>query len=401
MAVLSRAQSGKQFREDFEYLWSTIQKHYCYWDKKQTNWNKVKALYSPHADTISSRKNFILFLEKVFYELYDHHASLSANTMESQRLVPSGTDIWAEYINDKPVITEVRKGSNADHAGIRAGMQLVEFNDVPIDQAIKDFHPKTLTKQDKEARNYALRVLLAGTHSGKRKISLKSDGMPITFYPDEQIVPVNEKHQIKPDIESKIFTGGVGYILINNRLWDNNLIPLFDSVMASLSHTRSLILDLRETPGGGNTTVARSIIGRFISKEGFYQKHELTSEEQEFGIKRSWMEIASPKLPVYSKPLVILVNHWTGSVGEGIAIGFDALKRATIIGTPMAGLNGAIYSFTMPHSGIGFSIPAEKLFHVNGTPREDFKPSILVNVYKSHSEDPILNRALQFLKNKN
>ncbi len=55
------------------------------------------------------------------------------------------------------------------------------------------------------------------------------------------------------------------------------------------------------------------------------------------------MEIVSPKKPAYTKPLVVSVNHWAGSVGEGIAIGFDALKRATIIGTPMAGLNGAIF----------------------------------------------------------
>ena len=149
-------------------------------------------------------------------------------------------------------------------------------------------------------------------------------------------------------------------------MWNNNIISVFDSVLANLKNTKALILDLRETPGGGNTTVARSILGRFISKEGFYQKHELSAEEIEFGVKRSWMEIVSPKKPAYTKPLVVLVNHWTGSVGEGIAIGFDALKRATIIGTPMAGLNGAIFSYKMPYTGIGFSFPAEKLFHVNG-----------------------------------
>lgn len=44
------------------------------------------------------------------------------------------------------------------------------------------------------------------------------------------------------------------------------------------------------------------------------------------------------------------------------------LKKATIFGTRMAGLNGATYSHKMPNAGIGFSIPVEKLFHVNGTP---------------------------------
>ncbi len=62
-------------------------------------------------------------------------------------------------------------------------------------------------------------------------------------------------------------------------MWNNNIISVFDSVLAKLKNTKALILDLRETPGGGNITVARSILGRFIFKEGFYQNHELSAEE--------------------------------------------------------------------------------------------------------------------------
>src|SRR6186997_1094757 len=104
----------QQYKEDFNYFWNTINDNYCYWDKKQTDWNKVKAIYSPLVDTVSSKRNFILLLEKVFYELYDHHASLNTNTPESQRLVPSGADIWAEYISGEPTIIEVRAGFGAD-----------------------------------------------------------------------------------------------------------------------------------------------------------------------------------------------------------------------------------------------------------------------------------------------
>jgi C-terminal processing protease CtpA/Prc len=157
------------------------------------------------------------------------------------------------------------------------------------------------------------------------------------------------------------------------------------------------VLDLRETASGGNTTVARSIIGHFISKEGFYQKHELVAEQTQYGVKRSWVEIVSPKKPLYSKPLVLLVDHWTGSVGEGITIGFDAFKRAKIIGTEMARLNGAVYSYKMPNTGIGFSFPVEKLYHVNGVPRERFVPQVKVDMQRA-GDDPILLRALEYLK---
>jgi carboxyl-terminal processing protease len=64
-------------------------------------------------------------------------------------------------------------------------------------------------------------------------------------------------------------------------------------------------------------------------------------------------------------------------MGEGIAIGFDGMKRAKIIGTPMAGLLGAISGLRMTETGIGFQIPTERLYHVKGTPREDFVPGAL------------------------
>jgi len=257
--------------------------------------------------------------------------------------------------------------------------------------------PKCLKSYDNEAKNYALRLLLAGNHSGSRKITVSGHGQQQDFHPDEPVNLLETKNE-KPEIESKILKENVGYILINNSLGDNALIHLFDSVLTKLKDTKALILDLRNTPGGGNTAVARSILGRFIAQEGFYQKHELTSEEKETGIKRSWIEIVSPRKPVYEKPLVVLVDHWTGSVGEGIAIGFDALKRATIIGTKMAQLNGAVYSFTMPNTGIGFSFPAEKLYHVNGTPRENFHPNVEIDLSREKNDnDPILEKGVEYI----
>jgi carboxyl-terminal processing protease len=147
----------------------------------------------------------------------------------------------------------------------------------------------------------------------------------------------------------------------------------------SLWRTQGLIIDLRETPSGGNTTVARAMMSRFIEKDMPYQKHSLPGEEKQYCVRRSWIELVSPRGNIYKKPLVLFVNQWTGSMGEGIALGFEGMKRAWIIGNKMAGLLGAIYSFTLPETNTGFSIPVEKLFHVNGTPREDFKPKFLVS----------------------
>jgi carboxyl-terminal processing protease len=70
----------------------------------------------------------------------------------------------------------------------------------------------------------------------------------------------------------------------------------------------------------------------------------------------------------------VLVGRWTGSMGEGMAIGLHGTRRASVVGTPMAGLRGAVFTGTLPRTGIGFTYPAERLFAVDGTPRERFRP---------------------------
>ena len=386
----------QQFREDFNFFWQTFNDNYCYFGKKNIDWNQIKPIYQRQMDTVSTRSGFVSVLERSLYELYDHHCSLHTNNPTSNRLVPTGADIWAEYQNDKPIIIEVRKGFMPERSGIHAGMEVVAINDQPVNEAIRPFLSHTINQ---ESKSFALRLALAGDHITKRKIRLKTENGIKDYFPDENEMVLENVHY-DAMVESKTFDR-IGYIKINNFLFDNDLIAKFDSVLNSLRSTKALVIDLRETPSGGNTAVARAILGRFITADHFYQKHELWSEEKQTGIKRSWEEIVSPRGIPYLKPLVILADHWTGSVSEGITIGFDGMKRATIIGTQMARLNGAVETFQLPNTAIGVNITTERLYHINGQPRESFDPTVLVDVRKqSNGNDLILRSALQYLWNK-
>jgi carboxyl-terminal processing protease len=203
------------------------------------------------------------------------------------------------------------------------------------------------------------------------------NGHEQVFKPDQ--VPNRTEENYGTLLEAGIISGDTGYIKINNSLGNTHLISEFDLALDSMIKTRLLILDLRETPSGGNTTVARAIMGRFTGKELPYQKHIYTSEEKETGIRRSTLEFVSPREKVYAGQLIVLVGYWTGSMGEGMAIGFDAMKKGTVMGTRMAGLLGEIYSFETPETKITFSFPCVQLQHVNGQPREDFVPTPLTD----------------------
>lgn len=396
--MCSRAQtySQQQYQEDFNFFWQTFNDNYCYFDKKEIDWNKIRPSYQGQIDTVTTRSGFVSVLERVLFELYDHHCSLHTNNPTSSRLVPTGADIWAEYQNNKPVVVEVRKGFSPERLGIHAGMEVIAINDVPVEKAILPFLSHTINN---ESKDFALRVALAGNHITKRKITLKTENGVKDYFPDEDAMML-ENVTYSSMVESRMFDG-IGYIRINNFLFDNDLISKFDSVLNSLLSTRALIIDLRETPSGGNTAVARAILGRFITADHFYQKHELWAEEKQTGIKRSWEEIVSARGVPYLKPLVILVDHWTGSVSEGITIGFDGMKRGTVIGTQMARLNGAVETFQLPNTGIEVNITTERLYHVNGLPREFFNPPVMIDVKsQSSGNDVILHSALQYLRKK-
>ena len=398
--MISFTQSN-EYSEDFLEFWNEVNDNYAYFDKKNTDWNKVKTLYLSAAENAKDRNKLITVFENALEELYDDHFSLNTNLRSSTRLVPSGLDIWAEWTGGKAIITEVRKGFSADYAGLKCGMEIISINGIPVEQAVKERSGKCISGYDAEAFNYVLRMLLAGNYLMNREISVNENGQTKVFKPDEDKRNLTDNYQYNSLLDFSILNNNTGYIKINNSLGETDLIPLFDTALFQLKKTKALIIDLRETPGGGNSIVARGILGRFISNELPYQKHVLPEDEKLFNIKRSWLELVTPRGPfIYERPVVILVNHWTGSMGEGIAIGFSALGRAKITGTKMAGLNGAISRFQTTNTKIPYSFPTEQLFHINGTPRENFVPDMLLDLTNPeyiNNEDPVLYEGMKVL----
>jgi carboxyl-terminal processing protease len=368
------------FQNDFDYYWKTINDKYAYFDKQKTNWQKVKTTYQPWVDSCKTKGGFVHLLEVVNNELYNGHSFLNTNTSSSNRTIPTGADLKVIYENGSFIIDEVRQGFNADLCGLKKGMPVLYFNGQPMEKAIRLFLPRAVATYDNEMYEYAANMLLAGAHHTQRKITARVAGKPKDFFPDH--IPNKTESNDATLLEWKKLGKNIGYIRIHNSLGDVSLIKEFDQVLDSLINTDGLILDLRETPSGGNTTVARAIMGRFITREMPYQKHIYISEEKETGIKRSTLELVSPRLQAYSKPMVVLAGYWTGSMGEGITIGFDAMKRAKIVGSKMAGLLGEIYSFETPELKIPFSFPCVQLQTVSGQPREDYMPTIQVKDQK-------------------
>jgi C-terminal processing protease CtpA/Prc len=359
-----------KYEKDFNEFWNDANNNYAYFDQQQINWTKVKEIYLPQVKQITTDSDFIRFMETVLNEFHNGHISLNTNLNSSNRIIPSGQDMFVKKQNDKYFILDLRKGFGAEISGLKIGDEILFFNGKPIGEEVGQFLPKYTTQHTDKMCEYAINMLFAGTHNIKRQITISRKGNLFTIKPDS--LKLTDSRNL---VEAKILNNTTAYIKINDALGNYNTIEEFDKVIDSILQYKNLIIDLTQTPSGGNSTVARCIMGRFIDKTLPYQQHEF--DEKEFDTKRKWVEFVTPRKAQFNGKVFVLVGHWTGSMGEGIAIGFDGLKRAKIIGTEMAGLLGAINGFIMSETKIGFQIPTERLYHINGTPREKYKPTIL------------------------
>ncbi len=373
------------WNKEFRYLYESIRNNYAYLSESPCNWGMIPQAYASELAQITDRNSFISLLERALDELCDNHVSLGTNLASSFRLVPSGTDVRVEARPGGIYVTDLR----AELSPLSQGTRILGAGGKPIDVALSEVWPKTVPKNNLRAKTYFSNKLIAGRHNQPRTVQTPHG--PLT------LLPIENNREKRP-LVSVTASGHLGLIRPLDSLGDNGLIADFDRAMEKVRGSRGLVLDLTETPGGGNTTVARAILGWFVAKETPYQRHEDPTERRRFGVRRFWTEWVAPRPgKSYTRPLVVLVNGWTGSMGEGIAIGLQGMSRAVLIGSPMAGLKGAVSRDELPETKIPFWFPTEQVFRLDSAPREKCRPDLLVPWGPGY---PALRRAEAYLSQK-
>ena len=107
----------EQRAADFASFCQFVEEDYAYFDVKKTDWRRACAFYQNEVTSATNRAAYVELLERVLGELYDHHAHLGTNTQKSPRLVPTQTDLVAEWLDGRAIITAVRTNSAAEGQG--------------------------------------------------------------------------------------------------------------------------------------------------------------------------------------------------------------------------------------------------------------------------------------------
>lgn len=381
-----------KIKEDLNGIINDLSENYVYLQEKIIDLNCIKEYYEKQIPDIKTEEQTVLFFEYLLDEFYDSHLILNTNRNSSFRLY---SPIYVSIKNGKPIVSNVWQIQIESLEQNIIGAELLKINGTDFDKAIEQFPTHCNDKKSQNVREWIANKLLAGRYNQPRILTLKLDSKETVEFDLDKIKIKQPSELLTSTVEYDI-----GIITINNSLGNNSLINEFDKALDKLMNTEGLIIDLRNTVDGGNSYVARGIMGRFINEPNPYQKH-LTTEQYDGNpiVERSWIEYVNPRKEQYEKTVVILVGRWTGSMGEGLAIGFDGMQKAQIVGSEMERLAGEMNGFSFKNQNFGYRLSTAKLFHVNGTPREKYLPTTYVK-QTTIEKDQTLEKGIELIKKK-
>jgi Peptidase family S41 len=383
-------------RRAWDELSELLRMDYPYLQRPGVDGAAILAEFAPRALATTEPRAFIRVADQMARNFADPHLHVGPGFDDDPSLVPTASDLDGDVRDGRFVVRDVRADSDASRQGVEAGAMVLAIDGREPAVAIESLLGRPAAALSRAQLAYGLNLALAGTREQPRRLLLQQHGQTREFAlraAAEQARAV----QAAPAVDSER-RGTLGIIRFNNSLGRDETIAAFDRAVQSLLDAPALVIDLRNTPSGGTTTVARAILSHFTARERPYQVHTVPGELRRYGVGRKFVEYVVPRAPHYRGRVFVLGGRWTGSMGEGIVIGFDALG-ARSVGSEMGHLLGALFHETLIASGAHVELAEEQLFHVDGTPREAFRPRLYVEPAEATPRsDPALQAVQRVLR---
>lgn len=372
--------SSLTWSEAFDKLHGKLSREYAFTAWKTVDWPALYIKFKPQIEQAQASKDFptyYLALREYIHSIPDGHVRMNAIGAIDNKYIGGGFGFSATKLSDgKVVVSWVDETSAAYAQGLRAGAELLEWNDRPIGEALNHvvtiFGTNSATAE--ELANQQVRYLTrAPLHSkasfvfvnnGERarimvdayddKGKSLSKNYPATIVSDglRELIVGAENPQKPPEsmVEKKILSGSIGYI----KLWGEfdadfkntgkapSTLGLYRSALVEFNNAnvKGLIIDIRNNVGGLDSMVA-DMLASFYSEKTLYEYQNcfnsvtgswelhMDSARQEASDLGLYIE---PGAPFFSRPVVALINSKCVSSGEGLAMGIKNAPNGETVG---------------------------------------------------------------------
>lgn len=391
-------------------FWSEAKYNFVFYDRIGFDWDSLYRATIPEVLSAGTVAEYYDILIRFAVRLGDGHTGIGMPQKLSAQYFHR-VPMHFELIGKQVYVKTIGNDRILD-SGIGIGDEIIAVNETPVlqyvDQKIAPYI-STSTPQWLQAMVYDKGYLTQGHREQPLKLTVKDCSGRIknhTFPRDmewEKSIYKSPEH-----FGFKVLEGNVGHLTLR-RFWGEDFENKFAEVYPEICKTDGLIIDIRYNDGG-NTAFANLILQNLTSKPFYGSAWSTRIYKPAFaswGYPEEWyaaepQEIEPKTEDVYTKPVVVLIDHETFSAGEDFCIAFRNMERGVLIGRPTGGSTGNPIFFNLPGGGWA-RICSKKDTYPDGTefvgigvlPDIEVEPTLesLIN-----GDDLHLKKALQTIK---
>lgn len=385
------------FAAAFDSLYNNFSTYYPFTEQKAIDW---QGLYDEYAPQIVSAQNqndtnaYKLAVRHFIHTFPDGHVRVSG---EFQKIfleeIGGGIGLTlAELTDGSIIVNTVLPGSPAEQEGIEVGATIINWNGLPINEAL--VNTNLIWEGKPPATNEAVRLAQLrrlvrmpvgnqveitffnpGQNIVTKILSAINDGMNTWNLTNFSRFSTNGSFNLTIDdilnpVQYSILQSGYGYI--KSRILvefdsEGNILPSYDNIYNTfkeaintfnIAQVPGMIIDVRDNPGGFDKLAA--LLSSFFYNHTELYEHASFYNPQtgEFEVNGSFTIYLESQSIYYGGPIVCLINAGTASSGEGIPMAIKRLVQGHTLGFyGTSGTFGLTGGETLMPGGLAINYP--------------------------------------------
>lgn len=393
MCVFNTGYRAPEYTKDFKKAFSAMKEHYVLSEYKKIDWDRLYAAYLPQfqeADKHHDEVEINIIWQRFCQEFHDGHVgwqSFGSGIMEETADRMFGSDYGLSLMtleNGDTVAVNVEEGSVLREAGIVNGTVVTAWNQVPIEDLVKNTNVRISTFPDEKNEHFYRALTAAGTGGESVTITfLDKDGKICNVEAPKLGSYAKRLEETVGIINGGVKTGNMEWsfpadntacLRIKQMMYDS--ISYDDGNHAEMkaelrerilklreTGTNKLIIDLRDNAGGSMQFVL-AVAQLLAPKGGHSYIYEAVWDENTKEYKRDadGNYIVGKGITYQGEDLmaggeiIILVNAATISAGDHLTMLLSEFDNVTVMGfTPSSGSGQAVNSIRFDYGILTYS----------------------------------------------
>ncbi|HEY3232228.1 MAG TPA: S41 family peptidase [Roseiflexaceae bacterium] len=392
IALLEGAPGGADFSDRswsqaFAGLTETLKAKYPFTAWKRIDWDARYAEFAPRIADAEARhdtKAYYRALREFAWRIPDGHVGIEGDD-QSLAVAEVGGSYGLTLLrldDGRLVVSSLIADGPAAQAGIQIGAEIVAWNGATSERALartpiiwSEYPPATTEGRLLQQ----VRFLSRGPVGAQAEVAFRNRGaaaqvarLTASAAELDQHGDMGPSGLVSSPVESQLLPSGYGYIRVNDEI--PHLAGFPDDQMRqavarfAAQGVPGVIVDVRDNLGGESKLTA-AMLAPFLTEERLYQYLGLLDPAtQQFRPATNAPLMIEPAQPQYHGRVVVLIDQYSHSAAEDIALFLKDLPNGTVVGmSGTVGAGGTSETDVQLPGGYTFAFPKAQSLDANFT----------------------------------